>query len=535
MSDSKLNFEYMRLSLEDGDVATGKAEESQSIASQRICIRQYRRERADLQMMRFEEVVDDGYSGTHFERPGIKRIMQLVEMGRVGTIIVRDLSRFARNFLEAGYYLEFVFPAHDVRFISINDGYDSAEYGESTAGLHISIKNLVNQMYSQDISRKIKSAVDLKKMNGEFVYGTAPYGYKKGAEKNTIVIDEEAAWVVKKIFDLACSGKTVTEICRYLNDSGISTPSMYLAAVRGKYKIRSFWTYESVRNILSNRIYTGDTEPYKSHVVRVGSDRVKQIPEAERIVIPETHEAIVSRETFFQSRQIIKSNVKTPSKGKASVLSSYIVCGCCGNKLSKGKKQNKTFLCASARYNPESGCKDVRCDEEKTKAILLRSLKQQCMMMEAHVKMIRSAAKHHRSESDGLKADLRFQRRLVEGAQTAKMELYEDFLGGKYTREDYLKKKSELNEKEQSAGMQIALIDEKLKAIASVHSQSEAASEEESMISKYTNITELDDDLMRELVKKIVVYPDGSINIVWNFRDMMQEPDASQVGYAAEK
>lgn len=529
MLDNKLNFEYMRLSLEDGDVATGKSDESLSISSQRLCIRQYRREHADL-MMAFEEVVDDGYSGTHFERPGIKRIMQLVEMGRVGTIIVRDLSRFARNFLEAGHYLEFVFPAHGVRFISINDGYDSAEYGESTAGLHIAIKNLINQMYSQDISRKIKSAVDLKKMSGEFVYGTAPYGYKKGPKKNTIIVDDEAALVVKKIFNMACKGKSITEICRYLNDEGIPTPSMYLAAVRGKYKTRSFWTYESVRNILTNRIYTGDTEPFKSHVVRVGSDRVKQIPEAERIVIPETHEAIVSRETFFQARTTIKSNVKTPSKGKASVLSSYIVCGCCGNKLSKGKKQNKTFLCASARYNPESGCKSVRCDEEKTKAILLRSIKQQCMMMDAHVKMIRSAAKQQRSESDSLKADLRFQRRLLEGAQTAKMELYEDFIGGKYTKDDYLKKKSELNDKEQSAKMQIALIDERLKAISQVQSQSDTVSEEQSIVSRYMNISELDDDLMRELVKKIIIYPDGALNIVWNFRDMMIEPDASQVG-----
>ncbi len=529
MSDNRLNFEYMRLSLEDGDVASGKLEESQSISSQRTCIRQYRQEHADLQM-HFEEIVDDGYSGTHFERPGIKKIMQFVEMGRVGTIIVRDLSRFARNFLEAGHYLEFVFPAHDVRFISINDGYDSADYGESTAGLHIAIKNLVNQMYSQDISKKIKSAVDLKKMSGEFVYGTAPYGYKKGPKKNTIIVDDEAALVVKKIFNMACKGKTITEICRYLNDAEILTPSMYLASVRGKYKARTFWTYESVRNILTNRIYTGDTEPFKSHVVKVGSNHVKQIPEAERIVIPETHEAIISRETYYQARTVIKSNVKTPSQGKASVLSSYIVCGCCGNKMTKGKKQNKTFLCASARYNPESGCKNVRCDEEQTKSILLRSIKQQCSMMESHLQMIRSASKQQRSESDSLKADFRFQRRLLEGAQTAKMELYEDFISGKLTKEEYLKKKADLNDKEQSAKMQIALVEERLKELAQAEMQSDTVSEEESIVNKYLNISSLDDALMQELVKKIVIFPDGAISIVWNFRDLFDGSATEQLG-----
>ena len=190
MPDERRNFVYLRLSKEDGDVADGISEESQSIASQRSCIEQYRSNHPELDD--FEEIVDDGYSGTHFDRPGIKKLLALVDRDAVGTIIVRDLSRFARNYLEAGHYLEFVFPAHNVRFISINDGYDSDEYGEATAGLHIAIKNLINQMYSSDISRKIKSAVDIKKLNGEFVYGTAPYGYKKGSERNKIVVDEKA-------------------------------------------------------------------------------------------------------------------------------------------------------------------------------------------------------------------------------------------------------------------------------------------------------------------------------------------------------
>ena len=141
----------------------------------------------------FEEISDDGYSGTSMMRPGMRRLLQLVDQGVVRTIVVRDLSRFARNYLEAGHYLEFVFPSYGVRFISINDQFDSAQMGESTGGLEFAIKNLINQMYSKDISKKIKSAVDLKKMNGEYVYGTAPYGYKKGEVKNTIVVDAPAA------------------------------------------------------------------------------------------------------------------------------------------------------------------------------------------------------------------------------------------------------------------------------------------------------------------------------------------------------
>jgi len=182
MSAERRDFYYLRLSKEDGDIESESVEESCSITSQRTCIKRYLNENHFFSD-EFEEIVDDGYSGTSMNRPGMKHLLQLVRDGKVRTIIVRDLSRFARNYLEAGHYLEFVFPAYDVRFISINDQFDSKLIGENTGGLELAIKNLLNQMYSKDISRKIKSSVDLKKLSGEYVYGTAPYGYKKGEKR----------------------------------------------------------------------------------------------------------------------------------------------------------------------------------------------------------------------------------------------------------------------------------------------------------------------------------------------------------------
>ena len=232
---------YLRLSKEDGDVASGTEEESCSISSQRTCIHRYLREH-HMDPDSFEEIVDDGYSGTSMHRPGMSRLIKLVEQGRVRSVIVRDLSRFSRNYLEAGHYLEFVFPTYGVRFISINDQFDSDAVGESTGGLELAIRNLINQMYSRDISKKIKSAVDIKKLNGEFVYGTAPYGYKKGPKRNTIVIDETAAIIVKKIFLWASTGESCSDIAKQLNAEGALTPSVYLAAIGGKYKTKSVWT-----------------------------------------------------------------------------------------------------------------------------------------------------------------------------------------------------------------------------------------------------------------------------------------------------
>ena len=274
---------YLRLSEEDDE-----RDESCSIASQRGCIERYLSDRGDLGTD-FEEIVDDGYSGTNLERPGMQRLLDLIDMGQVRTVIVRDLSRFARNYLEAGYYLEVVFPTKGIHFIAINDGFDSWEVGEDTGGLELAIRNLVNQMYSRDISRKIKSVVDMKKRNGEYAFGAVPYGYKKGAIHNTIVIDEPAAETVRRIFALAAEGTSITKIALTLNEDQVDTPSVYLASVRGNYKTRAFWTYESVRNILGNRIYTGDTEVFKSHVTCVGSNKVRLIPEELRQVIPETH------------------------------------------------------------------------------------------------------------------------------------------------------------------------------------------------------------------------------------------------------
>ena len=221
---SDLMICYYRLSSEDGDVARGNAAESFSISAQRLCVRNFLASHPDLEGT-VEEIVDDGYSGTNMNRPGMQRLLSLVKSGNVKAVIVRDLSRFSRDFLEGGHYLEFAFPAYGVRFISINDHFDSADYGESTGGLELGITNLLNQLYSRDLSRKIKSVTDRKKLNGEYAFGAVPYGYQKGEQKNTIVVDPPAADVVRQIFQWASQGVSITQIAQRLNASDTETPS----------------------------------------------------------------------------------------------------------------------------------------------------------------------------------------------------------------------------------------------------------------------------------------------------------------------
>lgn len=518
MQAEKKDYYYLRLSKEDGDVEEGAVEESCSIQSQRVCIQRYLKEHG-FSLDSFEELADDGFSGTNMNRPGIRKLLRLVEEGKVRTIIVRDLSRFARNYLEAGHYLEFIFPAYDVRFISINDNFDSRELGESTGGLELAIRNLINQLYSKDISRKIKSAVDLKKLNGEYVYGTAPYGYKKGQKKNTIVVDPEAAEVVKQIFTWAAEGITVTQIARKLNDAGITTPSVYLAAVRGKYKTRAIWTFESVRNILANRIYTGDTVPFKSHVVRIGSDRVKQIPEELWRIIPDTHEAIISRELYYQARTVIKSTKKSKPTASSSPFTSLLVCGCCGNHLAKGKAQNKNWLCSTARYKSGLGCEEVRYSEEKLKKIVLRAIVTQCDLLDAKVKRIKQQGSAAKSKEQILQNERRKLRRQIEQAQSSKMQYYEDYVSGTLSKDAFIQKKKEAAESEESLKLQLNIVEHELAEFDKIIQASTAQVSGSQKLMQYQDIVELTPELTKELVKRIVLYPNGILNIEWNFHD----------------
>lgn len=521
------DFYYLRLSKEDGDKESGTAEESCSIASQRKCIKDYLKAKG-FTVNSFQEIVDDGYSGTDMNRPGMQQLLKMVEKGQVRTIVVRDLSRFARNYLEAGHYLEFVFPAYQIRFISINDQFDSQVIGETTGGLELAVKNLLNQMYSKDISRKIKSAVDLKKMNGEYVYGTAPYGYKKGEKKNTIVMDPPAAKVVRTIFEWAASGITITKIARRLNENHITTPSVYLSSIRGKYKTSAYWSYESVRNILSNRIYTGDTIPFKSHVIQVGSNLVKRIPEELWVVIPDTHEALVSRELYYQARRVVKSNKKSKPSAPPNPFTSFLICGCCGNHLTKGKPQNKNWLCASHRYRPDSDCKKVRFSEEKLKEIVLRAITTQCALLDVKVKKIRKESKSAKSESTLLQREYKTLSRQAEHLEAVKLQYYEEYVQGRISKDEFLCKKRKSMEMAENVKLQMTIIAQKLEAAKKKEKEGNLQILMAEPMIQHREITELTPELTKELIRRIVVNPDGSIYIEWNFCNELEVEEADQ-------
>lgn len=515
MTKAKLDISYLRLSLADDD---GK-DESNSITSQRKCIQDYWQKQENGQEI--SEYVDDGYSGTNFERPAFQKMLRLVKQGCVRTLIIKDLSRLGRNYLEVGYFMEYVFPYYGVRVISINDHFDSQIAADGSGGLEVALKNLMNECYSRDISKKISSAVHVKKMGGEYCYGAVPFGYKKGEKKNTIVPDQEAADIVKYIFSLACGGNTISQIAQRLNRERVITPSKYLA--RPHYKVVEHWSYESVRNILLNRIYTGDTEGYKSHVVKVGSNQVKQIPEDERPVIEDTHEALISRADYRKAREVVKSNVKSKKSCETSPLTGLLVCGCCGNRLSKGKSANKSFLCSNKRYVLDSGCKDVRAVETNTMDILHRAITTQITLFKEQERELEALFKNGQSEllvCQREAAKLSDKRKRVA---EQKLTLYEDYVEGRITKEEYFLQKADSAALEKEYIRQQAVLDKRLKDMQDGQGEKMKQHKKASGLLAYEDQALLTREMLAALVEQIVVMPDGALEIYWKFMDEMEK------------
>lgn len=358
-------------------------------------------------------------------------------------------------------------------------------------------------------------------MSGAFVYGTAPYGYKKAAEKHKIIVDSPAAEQVHRIFAWAASGVTITQIAQRLNREEVTTPSVYLAAVRGKYKTRSFWTYESVRNILHNRIYTGDTVPFKSAVVRVGSNRVKMIAEENCIILPDTHEAIVSRALYEQAQKVVKTKRKSNAKAANNPLTSFLYCGCCGNRLVKGKAQNRNWRCASARYKPDSDCDRVHIEEERLRAVLLRAIKNQCILFDAKLQKARIVEKGAAMEYVALQSELKRKKMRLERLQEQRVQSYESYALGKINKETFIEEKNAVAIEEQNCRAEMKKLEECLIIGTKNELRRKTCMNDQRRFLKTAVISELTRPLMKELVKRITIYPGEEINIEWNFRDEM--------------
>ncbi len=381
--------EYLRISKDDGDIGSGKSE-SDSISSQRDLIRSFIHSNED--MVLYDIYVDDGYSGANFDRPEFKRMMKDVEAGKVNCVIVKDLSRFGRDYIEAGRLIQKTFPAFNVRFIAITDKFDTLTADENEKTLVLPIKNFVNDSYTRDISQKVKSEQRVKRENGDFVGAFAVYGYRKHKDnRNQLVVDDYAAEIVKQIFAWRIAGMSMSAIAKRLNDKGILSPMEYKKSNGEKLKTgfavksKAEWSTVAVKRILTNEVYTGMMVQGKSEVL---NHKIKQSfakPPEEWTRVADKHEAIISQEDFDNAGKMELVDCRAIDGAKtAHMFAGLLFCGDCKEPMIrrvnhyKGK-ENVSFICQTR--NKGIGCTRHSIAETQLQSLVLQTIQTQVAVL----------------------------------------------------------------------------------------------------------------------------------------------------------
>lgn len=313
---------YMRLSREDGD-----DRESESIGNQRKIIYDFIENLENFAVV--DDYIDDGYTGTNFDRPDFKRMMTDIENGNVNCIITKDLSRFGRDHIMSGYYLENFFRQKNIRYIAINDNMDS--FDDNSYDM-LSFKLSFNDYYPRDISKKIKKVKNMKMRNGEYQAGQPPFGYKKSErEKNKLVIDPETAPIIKLIFDLYLSGESTRQIVKILYEKGIKTPAQYCGK-KQYLKGNDYWQRSYIQKVLKSQVYTGAVVSHTTEKVSYKIKKCRRIPKEDWIIVEDMHEPIISKEQFQEVQDLMKKRTSTRTRKHDHVLKGLLKCGECGRK-----------------------------------------------------------------------------------------------------------------------------------------------------------------------------------------------------------
>ena len=439
--------EYCRLSREDGDKA-----ESDSIVNQQHVIEDFCTRYPELEIV--GRYADDGWTGTNFNRPDFKRMIADIESGKVNCVIVKDLSRFGRDYIDMGFYLERYFPAKRVRFIAINDGVDS---GRGAYDMMLPLKNIFNTQYAKDISDKVRSAFRTKQRRGEFIGAFAAYGYLKDPmDRNHLVIDPAAARTVHRIFQMAAGGMGKQKIADTLNADGIPSPGEYKRLMGTKYRNSSEgvqghrWTYAAVDKVLRNEVYLGSVVSNRnSRATMHGKERLND--QTEWIVVEGMHDAIVPRELWDAVQAQIGRNARSSAKeGSADLFAGFLYCGDCGSKLTKTTWNKSSMYCCGAyqRYGT-AACSKHYISEDEIAQIVLNDINK----VIRRVKSIRKLAEQ--SQTPDLAETLRAeeQERLnaaLDRVRGLKQGIYEDYKDKLLSRDEYLRYRADYDTQEKT-------------------------------------------------------------------------------------
>ncbi len=493
---------YIRLSKEDDKFK----EESNSIGMQRMLLKRYVAEKfSDYELSEF---CDDGYTGTNFKRPGIQNLLEQVRDSKINCIVVKDFSRFARDYIELGSYLEQIFPFMGVRFISVNDHYDSKSYQGSIADIDVNFKNLLYDLYSKDLSQKVRSSLAVRKERGQYVSGNSPFGYEKDpSDRHALLIAEDEAEVIRQIFSLTLEGYTSTQITRLLNEKHVKTPIEFKIekgrTTRKPKGDRFLWNNSTICQILRNEIYIGNIvqKKYEKDFVG-GKNHIK--PREEWMVGYQHHEPIIEKEVFYQVQEN-RGRKRNPQYRATHPLVGKIVCGCCKKNLSWRGGLNPYFSCRNRYTNTLEKCVD-RVNATFLEQYILYKMQEKLEAEGETEKLHTEMVLRLKNEIRELKAEREQLKTRMQKAKMQNLVAYEAYASGK--SEGFQSHKIMVKSLED----EFARINEKIQKLEESCIEVENA---QSSLWAGSQFAELSKEMIEHSIEKVVVYDEQHMEIFW--------------------
>ena len=525
---------YCRLSCDD-DLAG----DSNSIKNQKMLLKQY----ADEQRLKnIRYYVDDGYSGSNFDRPDFKRMLADIDDGLISTVVVKDMSRFGRDHILVGYYTKYYLPEADVRFIAIYDQVDSETNPDDDI---TPFKNILNEMYAKDCSRKIRAVVKAKGNSGKHISTLPPLGYMKDPDnKEKWIIEEKGAEIVKEIFNLCVKGYGPSQIARILTERGIDTPVIHFHKYNlpTSLKLRDeseIWNPQTIAGILENMEYLGHTVNFKSFKKSYKSRRRIDTPKEDWVIFENTQEPIIDQETFDIVQKIRESRRRPTEMGEMSVLSGMLYCADCGQKMYLCRcttmKQAEYFNCSSYRKKKKKTCSSHQITVHAVTNMIRDDLKYTIKFARENKEQFLAILKS-RSETKS-KQEMRQASREIEESEsriktldTIIQSLYEDKVAGKLSEERYMKMSENYENEQETLTTKVNMLKAR---IEKNKSKTNNIVKFVSLVDKYSNFEELTPDILRAFIDKVLIYEkqkvDGrirhTIEIIYNFVGAVEIPD----------
>ena len=528
---------YLRLSREDGDKT-----ESDSIANQRTLLEAYAADHPELCIV--DEFVDDGYSGSNFERPAFQNLFKELEQGTVNCILVKDLSRFGRNYIEVGRYLERIFPVMRVRLIAVTDNYDSQSVWKTSDSIMVPMRNLLNDAYCRDISVKIKSQLAVKRKRGDFVGSFATYGYQKDPSNHTkLIVDELVAETVQNIFRWKISGMSNQGIADRLNAEKVLSPAARKLQSGAKLSLHFRksdeppWSAKAVDRILHNEVYTGKLVQGKTRRLDYRSKKKMNVPMRDWTIVDNTHEAIIPKEQFELVQRILETETRRPNDAETVALfAGFLYCGDCGSRLVRRSASYKDkryiyYQCSGSKQNKGS-CTSHNLRDEKLYNIVRNALQMQIQIVMEEAEFVENIRQAQQEPYRVRRIERQIRQLTAEKAhtQSIKEKLYGDYADEILTREDFLNY-NELYSK------RIEEYDRKITELEVEQQNLQVAPNAYPFLDvyrKYRKLEEITRPMVVELIEKIEVYEGNRVEITFRFQDeiadLLEELRQKQMG-----